>query len=110
MHAVNITVEVHCIRPPWGQRNPISKFNDSRYRIYINQDLITERSWLFYNNTFLKENIWMNTSIETQNILKIEPIVYIPEQAVFKVNNFNIVNFRADSIKINDLQVNFTLR
>jgi hypothetical protein len=110
MSEVNLTFEIHCQRPLWATKNPFDKFTDNRYRVYVDDDLITERSWLWDNNTFLKENIWINTSIETQHILKIEPVVRINEQAVFTVNDFKIVNVQVDSTKINDLQVIFTLR
>ena len=110
MREVNLTFEIHCQRPHWGLVNPISKFTDSRYRIYINDDLITERSWVWSNDTFLHENIWIYGKNNTNYLLKIEPIVHIPEQAEFSVNNFKVTNLEADSTKLNDLQVNFTLR
>lgn len=110
MSDVNITVEVHCIRPPWGQHNPISMFNDSRYRIYINNDLITERSWIWTNDVFLSENIWIHADKNNEYILKLEPVVTIPEQAKFFLENIKFKNLIAESNKIDDLQVNFSLR
>lgn len=110
MLEVNLTFEIHCQRPPWVIKNPLGNFTDSRYRVYVDDDLITERSWLWDNNIFLKENIWINTSIQTQHILRIKPVVCISEQAMFTVNNLKIVNVQADINKIDDLQVNFTLR
>jgi hypothetical protein len=110
MLEINLIFEVHCQRPPWGINNPVSKFVDSRYRVYVNDDLITERSWIWDNNTCLKESMWINSVNNLQHILKIEPVVYAPEQAVFTLDNFQVVNFQADSTKINDLQVNFILR
>ena len=107
---INLIFNVHCQRPPWGIINPVNKFLDSRYRVYVNDDLIAERSWIWDNNTFLKESIWINSVNNLQHILKIEPVVYIPEQAVFTLDNFQVANFQADSTKINDLQVNFILR
>lgn len=109
MLEVNLIFEVHCQRPPWGIINPISKFNDSRYRIYVDDDLITERSWT-WDNIFLKESVWIKSINGCDHILKIEPVVCIPEQAVFTIDNFEISNIPAISIKIDDLQVNFTLR
>ena len=110
MLEVNLTFEIHCQRPPWGIENRFSKFTNNRYRIYINNDLITERSWIWDNNIFLKESVWIKSITDLQHILKIEPIVCIPEQAKFSVNNFKVTNLEADSTKIDDLQVNFTLR
>jgi hypothetical protein len=109
MLEVNLIFEVHCQRPPWGIINPISKFNDSRYRVYVDDDLITERSWT-WDNIFLKESVWIKSINGCDHILKIEPVVCIPEQAVFTIDNFEISNIPATSIKIDDLQVNFTLR
>ena len=109
MLEVNLIFEVNCQRPPWGIINPVSKFLDSRYRVYVNDDLITERSWI-WDNISLKESVWINTVEGLEHTLKIEPVVCIPEQAVFTVDNFQVANFQADSTKVNDLQVNFTLR
>ena len=109
MLEVNLIFEVHCQRPPWGIINPISKFSDSRYRVYVDDDLITERSWI-WDNIFLKESVWIKSINRCNHILKIEPVVCIPEQAVFTIDNFKISNISATSTKIDDLQVNFTLR
>jgi hypothetical protein len=109
MLEVNLIFEVHCQRPPWGIINPISKFSDSRYRVYVDDDLITERSWI-WDNIFLKESVWIKSINRCNHILKIEPVVCIPEQAVFTLDNFQVANVPATSTKINDLQVNFTLR
>jgi hypothetical protein len=110
MLEVNLIFEVHCHRPPWGIINPISKFTDSRYRVYVDDDLITERSWIWDSSIFLKESVWIKSIEGCDHILKIEPVVYISEQAVFSVDNFKVTNSNADINKINDLQVNFTLR
>jgi|LakMenEpi03Aug12_release.lakeMendotaPanAssembly.Ray.scaffolds.fasta_scaffold265499_4 hypothetical protein len=120
MSEINLIFEIHCKRPPWAIENPIDlptgyqnylmKFPfTSRYRVYINDDLITERTWVWNNNTFLKENIWINSS-DNNYILKIEPVVYVSEQAKFVIDNLHIIDKKAEINKIDDLQVNFTLR
>ena len=110
MYDTNITVEVHCFRPLWGQHNRIKMFNDSKYRIYINQDLITERSWIWDNDTFLLENIWIHADKSNEYVLKLEPIVTIPEQAKFCLENLKSKNLEITNKAIDDLQINFTLR
>lgn len=110
MLEVNLIFEVHCQRPVWAVNTTNIKFSDSRYRVYINDELITERTWIWNNNIFLKENIWINSPKDNQHTLKIEPVVCIPEQAVFTVDNFIVANLPADTSKVNDLEVNFTLR
>lgn len=110
MNAINLSVEVHCIRPPWGQYNTVGIFNDSRYRIYISNDLITERSWVWNNNTFLLENIWILPNSKNEHVLKLEPVVTIPEQAKFFLERLIFKDINADIHKINDLQINFSFR
>ena len=110
MIETNLIFEVLCHRPPWAIKNHLSKFTDSKYRIYVNDDLITERSWLWNNDTKLLENIWLNLVNNKEYKLRIEPVVAVPEQAKFNIDNFKIKNSNADINKIDDLQVNFTLR
>lgn len=110
MYDTNLIVEVHCLRPPWGQHNPIKMFNDSRYRIYVNQDLITERSWIWNNEIFLLENIWIHADKSHEYILKLEPVVTVPEQAKFSLKNLTSKNLEIMNKAIDDLQINFTLR
>jgi hypothetical protein len=85
-------------------------FNDSRYRIYINQDLITERSWIWDNDTFLLENIWIHADKSIEYVLKLESIVIVPEQAKFCLENLKSKNLEITNKAIDDLQINFTLR
>jgi len=110
MLEVNLIFEVHCQRPPWGMINPAAKFNDSRYRIYIDNNLITERSWVWDNNIFLCENMWIHSENNKKYTVKLEPVVCIPEQAKFRINNLKILNSNADINMIDEQQVNFTLR
>jgi hypothetical protein len=110
MVAVNLTVEIHCHRPAWAITHSDSRYTDSRYRIYINNDLITERNWIWGNNTFLVENMWLYCTEATDYIVKLDPVVYLAEQANFVIDNFQIVNVPAAYNKINDLKINFNLQ
>ena len=111
MREVNLNFEVLCQRPIWATLGSFKeKFSKSRYRVYVNNDLITERDWNWDNSIFLLESAWINCDPDTNYILRLDPVVYIPEQAKFSVNNFKVINLEADSTKIDDLQVNFTLR
>ena len=113
MREINLKFEVHAYRPKWAvwsadHQNSI--YSDPRYRIYINDNLITERNWIWDNSILLVENIWIQSD-ETHYIVKLDPILLKnPAQATFSIKNLNIVNIQADSTKVNDLQVNFTLR
>lgn len=109
MFKINLKVEIHVYKPNWVIKQGNLAYHDSRYRIYINNDLITERNWIWHN-IFLIENIWLQ-STELDYKLKLDPIlIKNPAQAVFSIKNLNVINYQADMNKINDLQVNFTLR
>lgn len=110
MSDVNITFEIHCIRPLWSQYNIKKKYIDSRYRIYIDNNLITERSWVWDNDTFLLENIWIHAVKNNEYSLKLEPVVTIPEQAKFYLQNIKSTNLEITSNVIDHLDINFTLR
>jgi len=110
MPNANLKFEVHCQRPPWARLNVDRKYVDSKYRIYVNNNLIVERSWVWDNNIFLEEDCWISADQDQEYMLELEPVVYISEQANFTIGNFAVTNIQADSTKINDLQVNFILR
>lgn len=86
-----------------------NKFNLSRYRIYVNNDLITERDWNWDNNTFLNENIWVTNDSNETYIVSLIPLVYIPQQAVFKLNNLRVFTDTVEIKKINDLSISFKI-
>lgn len=99
MKETSIMVEVHCTRPPWSIQNTKSKLG-TRYRLYLDNDLIVERSWIWDNETFLLENIWISTEYGVEKNLKLEPVLYAPGQAEFKLKNISIPNkFCAIEIK-----------
>ena len=111
MREVNLNFEVLCQRPIWATLGSFKeKFSKSRYRVYVNNDLITERDWNWDNSIFLLESVWINGERDTNYTLRLDPVVHIPEQANFSINNFKVTNLEADSTKIDDLQVNFILR
>ena len=111
MREANLNFAVLCQRPIWATLGSFKeKFSKSRYRVYVNNDLITERDWNWDNSIFLLESVWINSDPNTNYTLRLDPVVYISEQANFSINNFKITNSNADINKIDDLQVNFTLR
>ena len=110
MNAVNILVDVHCHRPAWVD-SPNTEFLDcaiSHYRIYIDNNLLTERTWIWDNATFIQENIWIYAETNSTHILTVKPIRKNPAQAVFSLGNFT-VNTTFTSEQINDLTISFTL-
>jgi hypothetical protein len=85
--ATHIIVEVHCDRPAWAEMHWEEKYRDSRYRLYVDDDLITERTWIWNNSTFLQENLWVNIDPLATHTLKLESVTHIPEQAKFSLES-----------------------
>ncbi len=103
--ATNITVEVHCQQPPWAINHWEDQYRDSRYRIYVDNDLITERTWIWDNSTLIQENLWVNVDQTATHTLKLESVTYIPEQAKFSLgllsaNNNNLVIVSTNTAEI----------
>jgi len=87
---VSISFDIHCEKPNWAKNNSASIYLDTKYRLYVNDDLITERTWIWNNTTVLRENIWVESD-SSQYLIKLEPIQKIPEQALYTIKNL-IVN------------------
>lgn len=108
MNTVNLTFEVHARIPSWISHvrdHMKNLLTDNRYRIFVNDDLIVERNWIWDNNTFLKENLWVTAGYINYNV-RLDPVVYNPAQINFalkKVNEQHHINFYTD----NHLELSF---
>ena len=107
MLEIIISVEIHCERPNWAILTP--QYSTSRYRIYVDDNLITERNWNWNNNTFLTEKIWIHGAADKDHILNLYPVIKIPKQAEFKLNNLLVTNLQAKVSQIDDLTVSFKI-
>jgi hypothetical protein len=105
----NITVEVHCRRPPWSIDHWDRRYRDSRYRIYIDNDLITERTWIWNNTTYVKEHLWANLSFLGAHSIRLEPVIHIPEQAKFGLLEFNVIDTPIKVLGIKAHEITFKL-
>jgi len=116
MVEINLAVELWGQIPSWQKKlhSSVIKYNkilkgymEPKYRIYINDNLITERSWTWENDILLNENIWIYGKHDTDYILQLESIVFVPEQAVFKFSNFRVLNHGLTLNSIEDTVINF---
>ena len=90
-----INLEVHLLTPNWvfqEGKPSIMDVDNTRYRIYVNDDLITERTWIWGNNTFIDENILINVKGGEENTIKFEPVLSGP------VGKFLLKNLRINDI------------
>lgn len=103
----HITVEVHCIRPAWAEQHWEEKYRDSRYRLYIDNELITERTWIWNNSTLLQENLWISVDNTSTHTLKLESVTYIPEQADFSLESLTSVDNNLTTISTTPTEISF---
>ena len=87
MNEVNIKVQVHCLKPSWVD------FENNKYRLYVDNDMITERSWIWNTKILLDENIWVELELDTEHSIKIVPVLA-------PINSF--VKFTLKNLRINN--------
>ena len=80
----NIRIEVHCLKPE-------KVFNEkNKYRLYMNNDLLTERNWIWDTKTIIAENIWAELP-PGDNVIKIQPILDPPNsEAQFALRHLTV--------------------
>ena len=108
MKPVKLSVEIHCSQPNWAKLQPEISFPS--YRLYLNSDLITERSWKHGDSYFITEEIYANLETEKIIELKLEPLIKIPGLANFYMSNFSSFEKEHVILSSDDLHVSFKLR
>ena len=109
MSAVNILIDIHCARPSWTIIPLNSQILIPIYRIFVNDDLITERSWLWDDEKLIREEIWVELDPAISHKIKLQPILKAAGTAKFKIDNLVVNDSPAIVQDINDLEVSFTL-
>jgi hypothetical protein len=103
MDAVNITVEVHCLKPTWVN------YETNKYRIYINDNLLTERSWIWPLTTYISEDIWVTIPTNNCFTVRIDPVIDTGSVAKFAIRNLKLIKVPYTSNQFDDLLVSVTL-
>jgi hypothetical protein len=88
MAEVNLKVQVQLLQPRWSE-----PFATNNYRLYVNDDLITERSWIWDFNTVIDEDIWVEVPTHISHIIRLEPIIDHRSIAQFGLRNFRVNNW-----------------
>jgi hypothetical protein len=86
MSETRITVEVHALQPRWID------LEQPKYRIYINDDLMTERTWIWDQQTYVEETLWAELASGITHTVKLELI---------KSNPFDLAQFGLQNLHIN---------
>ena len=85
MSEVSLRVQVHCLQPNWIE------YENSRYRLYVNDDLITERTWIWNMNTYIEESLLVDVPEQISHTVRLETILGNPRSLTqFSLQNFYV--------------------
>jgi hypothetical protein len=87
MIETTITVEVHALQPRWID------LEKPRYRLYVNDDLFTERSWIWNQQIFIKENLSGHLETDINHTIRLEIIKSDP----MHLSQFGLRNLRINN-------------
>lgn len=85
MSEVSITVQVHALQPSWIEHEK------PRYRLYVDDDLITERTWIWNIQTYIEEELRVEVDPGINHSIRLDLIKTLPmHQAQFGLQNLKI--------------------
>jgi hypothetical protein len=101
-----ISFDINCRRPLWVLTHRDIDYARAGYRVYVNDDLIVERDWIWDNKIYLRENILVdiNLNLITPHTLKIIPIPFKKNYAKFIIENLKIGN---NQVRSNKMELSF---
>ncbi len=104
MSITKIKIEVHCLKPSWVD------YENNKYRLYVDNNIITERSWIWNTKTLLDENIWVELESAIEHSIKIVPVLDpINSFAEFGLTNLRINDNLYPTEKKYQLELSFTI-
>ena len=84
MSDTHVTIQIHVLKPSWINREK------NRYRLYIDEYLLTERDWIWDMNTYIDEDIWIDSEPGRAHSLRIEPILQSKSVAQFGLRTLRV--------------------
>lgn len=95
-----IDVEVHCLQPQWVADE------HSKYRIYFDDELLTERDWIWGQETYIHEHIEVDVEKGSMHTVRVEVVksnpTYLTQLVLrnFKVNGVQQGNYSSHSDRL----------
>ena len=86
MSETMITVQVHALQPRWID------LEKPKYRIYVNDDLMTERTWVWDLQTYVEETLWAELANGISHTVRLE---------IIKSNPFDLAQFGLQNLTVN---------
>lgn len=87
MRTAKLSVEVHCLQPRWVADEK------SNYRIYVDGELLTERTWIWDKDTYIQEMLIVDVSKSETHTINIE---------VVKENPYYLTQLELKNLVIDD--------
>ena len=66
MNETIITVQIHALQPNWIEHEK------PRYRLYVNDDLITERTWIWDKQTYVEETMRVDVPPRINHTIRVD--------------------------------------
>lgn len=86
MKLATVTIDVCCSQPEWAVQDLYITKN--AYRLYINNELITERTWKYTNGTYIQERITLDSTDKSLKYrLQLAPIIKKIKDCKFTLQN-----------------------
>lgn len=86
-----IKVEVHCLQPRWADVEKCS------YRLYLNDELMTERTWVWDITTWIEEQMLVEVDNNINHVIKVEVVKSTPMALTqLALRNVQINDIRSD--------------
>jgi hypothetical protein len=106
---VSIILEVHISLSEFKNRI-LSKNTDiqEEYRIYLDDTLMTERSWIWSNDVFIKENMYVNIDLSARHRIRVER-VQDRGNTKFELKNIHSIDQLLDVIYISESEIDFKI-
>jgi hypothetical protein len=92
MKEVRISVEIHCLEPRWVEQE------QSKYRLYLDDEMLTERDWVWTQDTLIREYLVVEVSQGFTHTIRVDVIKVKPSY----LTKLALKNLTVDEIKQND--------
>jgi hypothetical protein len=94
-----LDVEVHCLQPRWVADE------HSKYRLYINDELLTERDWIWAQDIYIHENMLVEVPTGLMHTVRVEVIksnpMYLTQLALRNLKVNGIIHDTSDGHRDN---------
>ena len=99
---VKISFDIECHRPLWVVARKYTEYARAVYRVCVDDDLITERDWIWEEKFYLNENIIVNIESNLVHTLKILPVTFIKNYTTYIIRNLTIEDtvFNTDKLEV----------